>query len=60
MQIFEIARVLRESLFQSSILLNSEARVNYIEKDVRIQEQFDEIQKYLVSDDFELRWSSIF
>ena len=35
--------VLRESLFLSSILLNSEAWVNYSEKDVRILEQCDEI-----------------
>ena len=40
---FEIAMVLRESLFLSSILLNSEAWVNYTEKDVRILEQCDEI-----------------
>ena len=40
---FEIALVLRESLFLSSILLNSEAWVNYSEKDVRILEQCDEI-----------------
>ena len=35
--------VLRESLFLSSILLNSEAWVNYTENDVRILEQCDEI-----------------
>ena len=35
--------VLRESLFLSSILLNSEAWVNYTNKDVRILEQCDEI-----------------
>ena len=35
--------VLRESLFLSSILLNSEAWVNYTERDVRILEQCDEI-----------------
>ena len=35
--------VLRESLFLSSILLNSEAWVNYNKKDVRILEQCDEI-----------------
>ena len=35
--------VLRESLFMSSILLNSEAWVNYTERDVRILEQCDEI-----------------
>ena len=35
--------VLRESLFLSSVLLNSEAWVNYTEKDVRILEQCDEI-----------------
>ena len=33
---FEIAMVLRQSLFLSSLLLNSEAWVNYSEKDVRI------------------------
>jgi hypothetical protein len=40
---FEIAMVLRKSLFLSSLLLNSEAWVNYSEKDVRILEQCDEI-----------------
>jgi hypothetical protein len=35
--------VLRESLFLSSLLLNSEAWVNYTEKDVRMLEQCDEI-----------------
>jgi hypothetical protein len=40
---FEVAMVLRESLFLSSILLNSEAWVNYNKKDVRILEQCDEI-----------------
>ena len=40
---FEIAMVLRQSLFLSSLLLNSEAWVNYSEKDVRILEQCDEI-----------------
>ena len=40
---FEIAMVLRESLSLSSILLNSEAWVNYTEKDVRMLEQCDEI-----------------
>ena len=33
----------KESLFLSSILLNSEAWVNYTEQDVRILEQCDEI-----------------
>ena len=40
---FEVATVLRESLFLSSMLLNSEAWVNYTDKDVRILEQSDEI-----------------
>ena len=40
---FEVAMVLRESLFLSSILLNSEAWVNYTDKDVRILEQCDEM-----------------
>ena len=40
---FEVAMVLRESLFLSSLLLNSEAWVNYSDKDVRILEQCDEI-----------------
>ena len=40
---FEIAMVLRESLFLSSLLLNAEAWVNYSEKDIRILEQCDEI-----------------
>ena len=40
---FEVAVVLRESLFLSSLLLNSEAWVNYSDKDVRILEQCDEI-----------------
>ena len=40
---FEIAMVLRQSLFLSSILLNSEAWVNYSEKDIRILERCDEI-----------------
>ena len=40
---FEVATVLRESLFLSSMLLNSEAWVNYKEKDVRILEQSNEI-----------------
>ena len=39
---FEVAMVLRESLFLSSLLLNSEAWVNYTEKDIRILEQCDE------------------
>ena len=40
---FEIAMVLRESLFLSSSLLISEAWVNYSDKDIRILEQSDEI-----------------
>ena len=40
---FEVALVLRESLFLSSLLLNTEAWVNYTDKDVRILEQCDEI-----------------
>ena len=40
---FEVAMVLRSSLLLSSLLLNSEAWVNYTEKDVRILEQCDEI-----------------
>ena len=40
---FEVAMILRESLFLSSLLLNSEAWVNYTEKDVRILEQCDEL-----------------
>ena len=39
---FEVASILRESLFLSSLLLNSEAWVNYTDKDVRILEQCDE------------------
>ena len=39
----EVAMVLRESLLLSSILLNSEAWVNYNDKDVRILEQCGEI-----------------
>ena len=39
---FEVAMILRESLFLSSLLLNSEAWVNYSEKDIRILEQCDE------------------
>ena len=35
--------VLRESLFLSSLLLNSEAWVNYTEKEIRILEQCDEL-----------------
>ena len=35
--------VLRESLFLSSILLNSEAWVNYKEQDIRILEQCDKV-----------------
>ena len=40
---FEVAMVLRTSLFLSSLLLNSEAWVNYSDKDVRILEKCDEI-----------------
>ena len=40
---FEVALVLRESLFLSSLLLNSEAWVNYNENDIRILEQYDEM-----------------
>ena len=40
---FEVAMVLRESLFLSSLLLNSEAWVNYTEKEIRILEQCDEL-----------------
>ena len=40
---FEVAMVLRESLLLSSLLLNSEAWVNYTDKDVRILEKCDEI-----------------
>jgi hypothetical protein len=40
---FEVAMVSRTSLFLSSLLLNSEAWVNYSEKDVRILEKCDEI-----------------
>ena len=40
---FEVASVLRESLFLSSLLLNSEAWVNYTEKDIRILEQCDKM-----------------
>ena len=40
---FEIALVLRESLFLSSLLLNSEAWVNLSEQDIRKLEQADEI-----------------
>ena len=40
---FEVALVLRESLFLSSLLLNSEAWVNYNENDIRILEQCDEM-----------------
>ena len=35
--------VLRDSLFLSSVLLNSEAWVNYTDKDIRILEKCDEI-----------------
>ena len=40
---FEVATVLRESLFLSSMLLNSEAWVNYSDKDIRTLEKSDEI-----------------
>ena len=40
---FEVAMVLRSSLFLSSTLLNSEAWVNLKEKDIRALEQTDEI-----------------
>ena len=40
---FEVALVLRSSLLLSSLLLNSEAWVNLIEKDIRALEQTDEI-----------------
>ena len=40
---YEVAMVLRDSLFLSSVLLNSEAWVNYSERDIRILEQCDEI-----------------
>ena len=40
---FEIAMVLRESLLLSSLLLNSEAWVNYTDRDLRILEQCDEM-----------------
>ena len=40
---FEVAMVLRDSLFLSSVLLNSEAWVNYTDKDIRILEKCDEI-----------------
>ena len=40
---FEVALVIRSSLFLSSILLNSEAWVNYSEKNIRSLEQTDEI-----------------
>ena len=40
---FEVAMVLRESLFLSFLLLNSEALVNYTDKDVIKLEQCDEI-----------------
>ena len=40
---FEVALVLRESLFLSSLLLNSEAWVNLKEQDIRKLEQVDEI-----------------
>jgi hypothetical protein len=40
---FEVALILRESLFLSSLLLNSEAWVSLSDKDVRKLEQADEI-----------------
>ena len=40
---FEVALVLRSSLFLSSILLNSKAWMNYSEKEIRSLEQTDEI-----------------
>ena len=40
---FETALILRESLFLSSLLLNSEAWVGYTEKDVRALEKCDEM-----------------
>ena len=40
---FEVAMILRDSLFLSSLLLNSEAWVNYRESDIRILEQCDEV-----------------
>ena len=40
---FEVATVLRESLFLSSMLLNSDAWVNYSDKDIRTLEKSDEI-----------------
>ena len=40
---FQVATILRKSLFLSSILLNSEAWVNYSDKDIRILEQCDEM-----------------
>ena len=39
----EVALVLRESLFLSSLLLNSEAWVNISDQDIRKLEQADEI-----------------
>ena len=40
---FEVAMVLRSSLFLSSILLNSEAWINLSNKNVRVLEQVDEM-----------------
>ena len=40
---FEVAMILRESLYLYSLLLNSEAWVSYNEKDVRILEQCTEL-----------------
>ena len=40
---YEVALILRKSLFMSSLLLNSEAWVNISEKDIRKLEQADEI-----------------
>ena len=40
---FEVAMVLRESLFLSSLLLNSEAWVNLSDRDIRTLEKTDDI-----------------
>ena len=47
---FEVAMVLRSSLFLSSTLLNSEAWVNLKEKDIRALEQTDEILLSRIAD----------
>ena len=47
---FEVALILRESLFLSSLLLNSEAWVNYNEKDIIILEQCDEMLLTMILD----------